>query len=220
MMIESILNHKKALIIIAALAGILGCLIDLWATYFLGNRIDGYSQFRGTMSQMGISSSPVAKEVAICWIAMGILIIIFGLGIRIAYEDRKETMIIISWLLILYGFGEGLVSGIFPADKAGQAHTWTGIVHNMIGGVGVTAIMLFPLYMLKVLPDFKWISIIVFSIGITGIILFGIGRLVAATDNVLSVYKGSWQRLYVINYYIYIIIIALNMLFRASYKNS
>ncbi len=219
-MIESILNHKKAIIIIAAIAGILGCLIDLWATFFLGNRIDGYSQFKGTMSQMGISSSPVAKEVAICWIAMGILIIIFALGFRVAYQDKKETVVIISWLLILYGFGEGLVSGIFPADKAGESHTWIGIVHNLIGGVGVTAIMLFPLYMLKVLPDFKWFSIIIFSIGLIGVILFGIGRLVTAPDNFLSVYKGSWQRLYVINYYVYIIIIALNMLSRVSYKNS
>jgi hypothetical protein len=219
-MIESILNHKKAIIIIAAIAGILGCLIDLWATFFLGNRIDGYNQFKGTMSQMGISSSPVAKEMAICWIAMGILIIIFALGFRFAYQDKKETVVIILWLLILYGFGEGLVSGIFPADKAGESHTWIGIVHNLIGGVGVTAIMLFPLYMLKVLPDFKWFSIIIFFIGLIGIILFGIGRLVTAPDNFLSVYKGSWQRLYVINYYVYIIIIALNMLSRVSYKNS
>ena len=219
-MIESILNHRKAIIIIAAIAGILGCLIDLWATFFLGNRIDGYSQFKGTMSQMGISSSPVAKEVAICWIAMGILIIIFALGFRFAYQDKKETMVIISWLLILYGFGEGLVSGIFPADKAGESHTWIGIVHNLIGGVGVTAIMLLPLYMLKVLPDFKWFSIVIFSIGLIGVILFGIGRLVTAPDNFLSVYKGTWQRLYVINYYVYIIIIALNMLSRVSYKNS
>jgi hypothetical protein len=219
-MIESILNHKKTFIIIAACAGILGCLVDLGATYFLGNRIDGYNQFKGTMSQIGISSSPVAKEVAICWIAMGILIIIFALGIRFAHEDKKETVIIISWLLILYGFGEGLVSGIFPADKAGESHTWIGIVHNLIGGVGVTAIMLFPLYMIKVIPDFKWISIIIFSIGLIGIILFGIGRLVTAPDNFLSVYKGSWQRLYVINYYVYIIIIALNMLIRVNFKNS
>jgi len=57
----------------------------------------------------------------------------FCIGIRFAYEDKKETMIIISWLLILYGFGEGLVSGIFPADKAGASHTWIGIVHNLIG---------------------------------------------------------------------------------------
>lgn len=219
-MIESILNHRKAIIIIAAIAGILGCLIDLGATFILGNRIDGYNQFKGTMSQMGILSSPVAKEVAICWIAMGILIIIFALGIRLAYEDKKDTIVIISWLLILYGIGEGMVSGIFPADKAGESHTWIGIVHNLIGGAGVTAIMLFPLYMLKVLPDFKWLSIIIFIIGVIGVILFGIGRLITAPDNFLSVYKGSWQRLYVINYYVYIIIIALNMLTRVNYKNS
>ena len=191
------MNHKYKItfIRITALAGILGCLIDLGGTFVLGNRIDGYNQFKHTMSQMGILSSPVAKEIAFCWIAMGSLLILFALGIRVAYEEKKKLAIITSWLIILYGFGEGLVSGIFPADKAGEVHTWIGIVHNAIGGVGVIAIMIYPLVMIRIIPSFKMISIIVFYIGVVGVVLFGIGRLVSAPDNLLAIYKGSWQRL-------------------------
>jgi hypothetical protein len=212
--------YRQTLIRITALAGITGCLIDIGGTFVLGKRIEGYDQLKHTMSQMGILSSPVADEIAFCWIAMGALLILFALGIRLAFEEKKKTTIISSWLIILYGLGEGLVSGIFPADKAGEVHTWIGIVHNAIGGIGVTAIMIYPLLMMRIVPNLKSISIIVFCIGTTGVILFGIGRLVIAPDNFLAVYKGSWQRLYVIVYYVYIVIIAIIMIIGNDKKTS
>jgi hypothetical membrane protein len=205
-------KHKKSIILITSLAGIAGCLIDLGGTFILGNRIEGYHQLKGTMSQMGILSSPVATQIALCWIAMGILVILFGVGIRVAYEERKKMAGIASLLVILYGFGEGMISGIFPADKAGEAHTWTGIVHNSISGVGVLAIMIFPLVIRRMIPSLRRVSIVVFFIGTIGVILFGIGRLVSNPDHFLAVYKGSWQRLYVMDYYVYIIIIAVKMI--------
>jgi hypothetical membrane protein len=208
------MNHKyrKPFIKMAALAGIMGCLIDLGGIFILGNQIDGYNQLKHTMSQMGIPSSPVAKEITFCWMAMGALLIVFGLGIRFAFAEKKRLAIIASWLLILYGIGEGLVSGIFPADKAGELFTTTGIVHNAIGGVGVLAIMIFPLIMIRLAPKFRKISIVVFYIGAAGVLLFAIGRLMSAPDDFLAVYKGSWQRLYVMDYYCYLVIIAINLL--------
>ena len=207
---------KKSFIIIAALAGITGCIIDLGGTFILGNRIDGYNQLKHTMSQMGILSSPVAKEIALCWIAMGILMILFAVGLRFAFESKKNLNVIASVLIILYGVGEGMVSGIFPADKAGEVHTWTGIVHNAIGGIGVMAIMVFPLVMRRIIPGLGKTSTVIFYIGAAGVLLFGIGRLVIAPDNFLAVYKGSWQRLYVTDYYMYIAIIAIKMMSRRS----
>jgi len=204
--------YKKALIIITALAGITGCVVDIGGTFIFGNRIPGYNQFMHTMSQMGIHSSPVFREIAICWIAMGVLMILFGAGIRLAYEDQKKWAGIACLLVILYGFGEGMVSGIFPADKVGEAHTFTGLMHDGIGGIGVTAIMIFPLVMLRIEPKLRRLSIIVFFIGAIGVVLFGIGRLISDPDSFLAVYKGSWQRLYVIVYYIYIVIIAIKMM--------
>jgi hypothetical protein len=212
---ESVQTFKKAFIKIAAIAGILGCLIDTVATFLFGARIEGYNQFRIPMSQLGIASSPVAGQISISWILMGTFLILFGLGLRFAFEKNKRSAIIICCLLILYGFGEGLISGIFPADKAGVVHhTWIGYVHNLIGGVGVIAIMLFPLFMMKLLPDIKWITMPVLVIGTIGVIMFAIGRLYASPSNFLAIYKGSWQRIYVFVYYFYIIIIAINMIAR------
>jgi len=215
------MNHKyrRLFIKIAALAGIMGCLIDLFGTIILGNRIDSYNQLKDTLSQMGILSSPVARGIALCWMAMGTLLILFGLGIRFAYEAKKKLAIIASWLLILYGIGEGLVSGIFPADKAGELFTWKGIVHNAISGVGVLAIMVFPRVMIRLVPNLGRISIIVFYIGAVGVLLFAIGRLIIAPDNMLAVYKGSWQRLYVMVYYCYLVIIAISILYQKDQKN-
>ena len=205
-------KHKNSFIVIAALAGIVGCLVDLGATFILGNRIDGYNQFKHPMSQMGVLSSPVAKEVALCWVTMGVLMILFAIGIRIAYEEKKKMAGLASLLLILYGFGEGMISGLFPADKAGEVQTWTGIVHNAISGVGVLSILIFPLVMHRLMPELRNVTIVVFVIGVVGVILFGIGRLISSPDHFLAIYKGSWQRLYVMDYYVYIIIIAVKMM--------
>ena len=166
---------------------------------------------------MGILSSPVAHEIALCWIGMGILLIIFAVGFRYVYENSKKLAGIASVLVILYGIGEGLVSGVFPADKAGEVHTWTGLVHDGIGGIGVMAIMVFPLVMRKVIPDLMKVSIIFFLIGAAGVMLFFISRIVVAPDNFLAVYKGSWQRLYVLDYYGYIMIIAVRMMCRRDH---
>jgi membrane protein YdbS with pleckstrin-like domain len=205
-------GYKKPLIIITALAGITGCVVDIGGTFIFGNRIPGYNQFMHTMSQMGIVSSPVFREIVICWITMGVLMILFGIGIRLAYEDQKKWAGIACVLVILYGFGEGMVSGIFPADKVGEAHTLTGLVHDGIGGIGVTAIMIFPLVMNRIEPKLRVLTIIVFFIGAVGVVLFGIGRLVSNPDSFLAIYKGSWQRLYVMVYYIYVVIIAIKMM--------
>jgi hypothetical protein len=212
---EPVLSFKKAFIKIASVAGILGCLIDSGATFLYGEEIKGFNQFRVPMSQMGIASSPVARQISLSWILMGIFLILFGLGLRFAFEKNKRSAIIICWLLILYGFGEGLISGIFPADKAGVVHhTLIGYVHNLIGGIGVISLMLFPLFMIKLLPDIKWITVPVLIIGSIGVIMFAIGRLYAAPTNFLAIYKGTWQRLYVFTYYAYIIIIAIILIIR------
>jgi hypothetical protein len=209
-------KHKNSFIVIAALAGITGCLVDLGGTFILGNRIEGYNQLKHPMSQMGVLSSPVAKEIDLCWIAMGVLLILFAIGIRIAYEEKKKIAGLASLLVILYGFGEGMISGLFPADKAGEVQTWTGLVHNGISGVGVLAILIFPLVMHRLLPELRNVTIVVFIIGVVGVILFGIGRLISSPDQFLAIYKGSWQRLYVTDYYVYIIIIAVKMMSRRS----
>jgi len=92
-------------------------------------------------------------------------------------------------------------------------------VHNAIGGIGVTAIMIYPLVMIRIIPNFIIISRIIFYIGLVGVILFGIGRLVSAPDDFLAIYKGSWQRLYVMVYYGYIVTIAIKMICHKNNTN-
>ena len=205
-------RYRKSLILFTAMAGIVGCVVDLGGTLIFGNRIPGYNQFTDTMSQMGIHSSPVSGEITICWIAMGVLLILFGIGIRLIYKDQKKWAVIAALLVILYGIGEGMMSGIFPADKAGEARSLTGLVHNGLGGLGVVSIMIFPLVMQKIRPHLRKLSIIIFIVGAAGVLLFFVGRLLSIPDSFLARYKGSWQRLYVTVYYVYIVIISLKMI--------
>jgi len=205
-------RNKKILIKWAFFAGIAGCLVDLISMFILGREIKGYSPLSNTMSMMGTSKSPVDHQIALWWILMGILFVIFGLGIRFAFNDKRILALAASWLIILYGVGEGLGSALFPEDVPGTTHTLTGLLHNFMGGLGTTSITIFTLVMAKLIPEYKKFSYLVFIIGITGIILFGIGQFWHNPANFFVMNKGLWQRIFVMDYYLYVIVIAIKLI--------
>jgi hypothetical protein len=205
-------RNKKILIKWTSFAGIAGCLVDLISMFILGREIKGYSPLSNTMSMMGTSNSPVDHQIALWWILMGILFIIFGLGIRYAFSDKKKLAIIASWLIILYGVGEGLGSALFPEDIPGTSHTFTGLLHNFMGGLGTTSITIFTLVMAKLIPEYKKFSYVVFIVGMTGIIFFGIGQFWHNPTNFFVMNKGLWQRIFVMDYYLYVIVIAIKLI--------
>lgn len=115
---------------------------------------------------------------------------------------------IASGLIILYGFCEGIGSGAFKADRVAGVLTTSGIIHEILGSIGIIAIILFPLVMQKVIPKnenpaFYRLSQLVFVSGLFFIALFLFRH--SSGDNFLATYKGLWQRLFILNAYIYLI---------------
>ena len=140
---------------------------------------------------------------------MGILMIIFGLGFRRAFSDAGKKGIFASWLLILYGFGEGIGSGVFKADRIPIGFTFSGLFHDIVGGIGVTAILIFPLVMPGIFKSvkgktYKVFSFLTFIISIASIILF-LFRYSPDETDFLSVYKGLWQRIFMLSVYGYVV---------------
>jgi len=208
--------NKKSIIRIASIACFIGCIGDFWITYVLGNYDPGYSQLHNTMSALGISSSPVSGLISTWWILLGILMIIFAFGLRKAFDFNKKYVKIAALLLFLYGFGEGFGSGIFKADHVKNSLTESAIVHEIMGGIGVASILFFPLVMNKVIPrtnnpGFHILSLTVFIVGLFFLAMFLV-RMIPEEPNEVTLYKGLWQRLFVLDYYIYMIIIAVIML--------
>jgi hypothetical protein len=199
------------LIQVGALCGILACMVDATASTVLGNRIPDYDHLRSPLSQLGIRSSPVAHEIAFWWVMMGILIILFGLSIYLAFPEKKGKAMVAAILVILYGMGEGLGSSLFPADQAGMALSATGIFHILIGGIGVLGLAFFPLVMQDLLSGIRKFSLIIFILGLLGVLLFLSSRFFKDPHNIIAEYRGLSQRYFITIYYIYILVIAFRL---------
>ena len=206
---------RKTLVVSGVIACIIACTGDFFFTFLYGSRYPGYSQISDTMSSLGASVSPVSDEISFWWVILGILIIIFALGFRIALSPADRFVKISFWMMILYGMGEGMGSGLFKADLIDNSQGSSFIIHDILGGTGVAAILILPLFVRKILPfsssrTFVRYSRVVFISGLFCLILFSF-RFISDSFSSLARYKGLWQRLFVLDYYLYMLVIAFIM---------
>jgi hypothetical protein len=208
-------TRTQRLVKLACIACFIACVGDLAVLYILGSYYPGYSQVKNTMSSLGASASPVSNLMSAWWIFVGLLFIFFGIGFKRVFAEKGKNAAIVSWLIILYGLGEGIGSGVFKADYINNSLTIAAMMHDALGAVGVVAILILPLFMKKLLtnaesPGFHTLSIAVFILGIIMLLLFSF-RISGDKTNFLYLYKGLWQRLMMLNIYIYFMTIAFIM---------
>lgn len=203
------------LIKITAIICIIVCIADFILLFLLGTYYPGYSQLTNTISSLGASASPVSGLISLWWILIGILFIFFGFIFRKAFDKNLKNVKFASILSMLYGLGEGIGSGLFKADRIAGKMTNSFIMHDIMGSIGVIAALIFPLVMLKVftkknMPRFYLFSWIIFVIGLITILLFTV-RFSCRADDFIPIYRGLWQRLFMLNLYIYFIAISVIM---------
>lgn len=209
------MKKNANLILLAVGACFIASIGEFVSIFALGQFYPGYSQLKDTMSALGASVSPVSNIISTWWVIMGFLMIFFGLMFKRAFQENGRYVSLASWLIVLYGFGEGIGSGAFKANFVAGEFTSSAIVHDFLGGIGVVAILLLPLVMLKVIsrakmPRFHRMSKIMFVTGIVTILLF-LFRFSTSDHSFLAEYKGLWQRLYMLNTYIYLATVAVIM---------
>jgi hypothetical protein len=211
---------RKIVVTSGLLAGLLACWADFLALFILGTRYPGYSHMTNTWSSLGASASPVSGIISLWWIIMGFLFLWFALGFRLAFREDNTYVKTATWILILYGLGEGAGSGLFKADHTSNLVTVSTAIHNFLGGIGTASILILPLVMLKIIPwkinrRFYTLSWIVFLSGCILLILF-LSRYICSENFVLVRIKGLWQRLFVLDYYLYLTVIILLIIRRKS----
>jgi hypothetical protein len=221
------MNHssfKKFFSYASAILCIAACFTDLVLIYIFGNQIPGFNQLTSTLSSLGISTSPVADEVTVWSIIMGLLLILFAFGFRIVFQKSGKETVYVFWLILFYALGENIASGVFRADSINGKLTTLAYIHDVLGGIGVTALLLLPFVIQKIFtkfsfPLFNRYSRIAWLVGIIATIFFSF-RLEYFAGTFLYNYSGLWQRIFLIDYYIYFIVIAFMIMKEADYIHS
>lgn len=210
------MTEKRILVISGFIACLVACFGDFLALFIFGPRFQGYSQIYDTMSRLGSSESPVSGIISSWWIILGLLIIIFSIGFRVAFSPADIYTRISFWCLVFYGLGEGIGSGLFKADRISGSYTFSFLIHDILGGIGIGAIMVLPFVVPRIKPHFSGknfhrFSQLTLSVGLLFFILFSF-RLIGVGDNSFIGYKGLWQRLFILVYYVYFLAIAFKMI--------
>jgi hypothetical protein len=205
-----IISYSSAILCITA------CFADLILIYIFGKQIPGFNQLRSTLSSLGVSTSPVAGEVTVWSVTLGVIFAFFAFGFRETFHTYGKQINTASWLIILYGLGENVASGIFRADRIDGKLTDMAVLHDFLGGVGVVAILILPFVMRRIFsmfsfPFFFRYSGIVSAVGLISTLLFSF-RLEYFAGSFLYTYSGLWQRIFLINYYVYFTVIAIMMM--------
>jgi len=209
------INRKNNIVIWGAIAGIAGCAGDFLVLFVFGYYYPGYSQLFNTMSSLGATISPVSNFVSSLWILLGLFFIFFGYNFRKAFLPETNYVKLASWLIVIYGLGEFVGSGLFKADHIGNTVTNSAVVHGILGTIGIAALIFLPLVMQKIIPrtsnpGFHRLSWLVLITGLVLMVLFNF-RFFDKADNILNKLEGLWQRLFAVDYYLYLLVIIFKM---------
>ncbi len=209
-------SFRRTLSYSSAVLCVTACIADLILIYIFGKQIPDFNQLKSTLSSLGVSTSPVADAVTVWSVVLGIIFVIFAIGFRATFHTYGQLIHKASWLIVIYGLGEGVASGLFRAEKINGELTNMAYLHDFLGGIGVVALLLLPFVMRKIFSAFSFpiffrFSGIVSAIGLLSTILFSF-RLEYFAGSFLYNYSGLWQRIFLINYYAYFTVIAIMMI--------
>jgi MFS family permease len=197
-------------VLISAILVIFALLGDFIITFILGYFQDNYSHVEDTMSELGNKESRFKTILSIWWFIWGLSLIIFSIGfISHAYMPFMGGYVVltVAILIFIFGFGAGNVAGLFPEDPKGEEESVSGKIHGIFAGLGYLALLTIPSILATISGEwFLAISIVVQILGIVFFTLFLLSK------NPKIGKSGLWQRLFLFNYYLYMIIIAVIMI--------
>ncbi|MEO5977221.1 MAG: DUF998 domain-containing protein [Chryseolinea sp.] len=209
MMLAAFAQRNRSFIrMTASISGLVASAGDFIVTTILGLLYPGYSFIHHTESFLGTSDSPVAIYMNSWGIIFSLLLIVFALGLRVTVFRHGNWQKLFVILVILYGFGEGVGSGLFPHDHVEGVLTLSGKIHNVFGAIGGVALAFIPYGGMNIFAKdtrryAHQYSLFTF---VTGIVL--IGMFLLSKQNIID-YPGWWQRLFLFDYHCYLFFIAV-----------
>ena len=211
--------QRKLWIYIGVFAALCVCMGEFFTDTWLATLYPEYDWMKQSISYMGQEGSPVVFHVAVWGVLFTLFFLLFAVGFFQAFGGKNKWVILASAMIGIYGLGEGIGSGFFPINPEGTTYTSSAFYHDLFGGIGDVGLVGAPLVMMKVFPNqkyfnfFKWVTIV----GISLALLFVFARYFNIETGIFS-YRGIWQRLYLLNYNIFLLAIAW-MMWRSRNNN-
>lgn len=198
-------------IVVSAVSCLIVCAGDFVVTFTLGALYPGYNFIDQSESYLGTADSPVAKYMSIWGVMFCILLIIFAWGLRKTIFSAGKWEAVVVWSIVLYGFGEGAGSGLFPYDHVNNTLSFSGELHSFFAAVGGVAIAIIPFACSKIFSKDLFPRLNDYCVSAF------VGGLVLITLFLLSKYgfipfKGLLQRVFILNYHLFLSVLAVIML--------
>ncbi len=195
-----------------ALCGLAACAGDFLVTFGLAFRLPNYNHLHMVMSDLGTQGSPVAHWVSAWWVAFGLLMLAFAFGVWRTFHAQRSRALICALLIAVFGVGAGLGAGTFPMDSAGSLPTLPGRLHDTLAGIGFVALAFVPLVAGGLFPrrGRLRLSIAAFVLGMALLLLFVASEDASQGTGLLAA-AGLWQRLFLLDQYTYLAILAATM---------
>ncbi len=211
-------KHSSAFIVLAAACCFIVCIGDFAVTFLIGFIFKDYNFLNQSQSYLGTEDSPVAVYMNAWGVVFSLLFVVYAYALRKTIFKEGFWQLVAVWLIVIYGVGEGAGSGLFPYNHIGKELTLSGKLHSFFSGIGDVALVLLPFVITKIFPQplFPKLNRYAWFVGISGPVLIIIFLL--ARQNIIPL-KGLWQRLFLLDYYSLMIVIAIDMLvmhFRGS----
>lgn len=208
--------QQGPLVLAASVACLVACAGDVVIPFVLGLLYPSYNPLKQVVSELGTSKSPVALWINVWWIVFGVLMIVFAVGSRLAVSPAGPAVDVLMLQLIVFGALAGIGAGLFPMDAPGSSASLHGRLHNIVGGVGFLALMFAPAVSLWIFPKSQfpglyWLIVATQILGLALAALFVASTGAAARGSFLS-WTGLWQRLFLLNYYVYLAAVSLKLI--------
>jgi hypothetical protein len=190
---------------VPALVGIVGPIIVIVGDLAASLSVPGYSPIRDSVSSFALTS--LGWLQSICFLAMGLLLVIFAAGLFFNIRRARGFHAGIV-LLALCGFVLMLIA-TFHMDHSG-APPIDGIIHTIASyGLG----LLFPIAIFSLAPSFKstpnWIDIFIYTL-IAGVLAFGL--IIGAIFGNQRGWFGLYERIIILNSLAWVEVVAIHCL--------
>ena len=191
--------------------GILSSLLYVATVVLAPMRWEGYSSASQTVSELIAIDAPTRPLVVPLFLAYGVLVIAFGLGVWASASSNRALRFVAVGLVGKEVLGL-VVTLFFPIRLRGVESTLTDTMHGILTFVGVLFMLLAIGFAATAFGKrFRLYSIATFLLLVVGGVLTGLDA-PKLEANLPTPWMGVWERINIYAYMLWVVVLAIGLL--------